>query len=76
MKKFYYVLFAALSVSPAFSQKNKTVVDKRLEGVEAELQKVLDTWKTPGFAVAVVEKNKIVYAKGFGYRDYENKTPV
>ena len=32
--------------------------------------------KAPGFAVAVISKDKIIYAKGFGYRDYENKLPV
>ena len=37
---------------------------------------VLETWEAPGFAVAIIEKNKIIYAKGFGYRDYENKIPV
>lgn len=59
-----------------FSQSKKETIDKRLVGMDAELQKVLETWKAPGFAVAVIEKNKIVYAKGFGYRDYENKIPV
>jgi CubicO group peptidase (beta-lactamase class C family) len=24
----------------------------------------------------VVEKNKVIFAKGFGYRDVENKLPV
>ena len=33
-------------------------------------------WKAPGFAVAVVEKDKIVYAKGFGYKDWEHKLPT
>ena len=37
---------------------------------------LLHDWKTPGFAVAIVEKDKVIYAKGFGYRDYENKIPV
>ncbi len=50
--------------------------DPRLKGIDAELEKVLDTWDAPGFAVAVVDRNKVVYAKGFGYRDYENKTPA
>ena len=54
----------------------KQPVDARLKGVEAELEKVLDTWDAPSFAVAVVDKNKVVFAKGFGYRDYENKTPA
>ncbi len=76
MKKILLILVSAVCLTAAFGQKSNSTVNKRLAGVDAELQKVLETWKTPGFAVAVVEKNKIVYAKGFGYRDYENKLPV
>jgi CubicO group peptidase (beta-lactamase class C family) len=50
--------------------------DKRLKGLEKELNDVLKETKTTGFAIAIVEKNKIVYAQGFGYADYENKVPV
>ena len=50
--------------------------DKRLKGIEKELNTILKTTKAAGFSVAVVEGKKILYAKGFGYRDYENKVPV
>jgi len=50
--------------------------DKRLKGVEKELNKILEATKSAGFSVAVVDGDKIVYAKGFGYRDYENKIPA
>jgi CubicO group peptidase (beta-lactamase class C family) len=50
--------------------------DKRLKNIEKELNKILEVTNTAGFAVAVVEGDQIIYAKGFGYRDYENKTPV
>src|SRR5207249_1772591 len=30
----------------------------------------------PGVAIAVVEKNKVVFTGGFGYRDMEKKLPV
>ena len=33
-------------------------------------------WKVPGVALAVVQDGKVIYAKGFGYRDLENKLPV
>jgi CubicO group peptidase (beta-lactamase class C family) len=33
-------------------------------------------WKVPGVAIAVVQDGKVVYAKGYGYRDLENKLPV
>lgn len=32
--------------------------------------------KIPGGAVAVVRDGKLIYARGFGYADVENKTPV
>ncbi|MDO1501049.1 serine hydrolase [Winogradskyella maritima] len=50
--------------------------DKRLKGLTKELNTVLDITDTAGFAIAVVEGDKVLYAKGFGYRDYENKIPV
>lgn len=47
--------------------------DKRIKGIEKDFEKILEVTKAPGFAVAIVEGNKILYAKGFGYRDLENK---
>jgi CubicO group peptidase (beta-lactamase class C family) len=52
------------------------VTDKRLNGLESEITKILKAQHAAGVAVAVVEKNKVVYAKGFGFRDVENKLPV
>ena len=47
-----------------------------LEGVENDLNQILKATKGAGFAVAVVNKDKVIYSKGFGYRDYENKIPA
>jgi CubicO group peptidase (beta-lactamase class C family) len=74
MKKLTALLLAFASVV-SLAQKKQTP-DNRLAGIDEKLQAVLTDWHVAGFAVAVIEKNKIVYAKGFGYRDYENKKPV
>jgi CubicO group peptidase (beta-lactamase class C family) len=50
--------------------------DKRIVALEPQLNQLLKDWKAAGFAVAVVDKNKVIYAKGFGYRDMEKKLPV
>lgn len=74
MKKltaFFLILFTYT----AYSQKT-TNTDKRLAGIEAELNKVLSASKASSFAVAVVEKNKIIYAKGFGLRDHDKQLPA
>jgi CubicO group peptidase (beta-lactamase class C family) len=73
MKNFLLFFFLTFYISTAFGQKKSP---DRFAGLDTELDKLLETWHTTGFAVAVVEKDKIVYAKGFGYRDYENKVPV
>lgn len=76
MRKHFFAVLLLLTVAIVFAQKNNSVIDPRLTGLDAELEKLLKEWKIAGFAVAVVEKNKLVYSKGFGYRDMENKKPV
>ncbi|MDT0556143.1 serine hydrolase [Patiriisocius hiemis] len=44
-------------------------LDKKLEALQEATQ-------TVGFSVAIVQGNKLVYAKGFGYKDLENKLKV
>ncbi len=44
--------------------------------LDTAFARVLKNWIGPGFAVAVVQKDRVVYAKGFGYRDTEKKLPV
>ena len=63
-----FFLFFSISLKKVFGQN-----DDRLKGLDNELNKVLKSLKETGFAVAIVEKDKMIYAKGFGYRDYENK---
>ena len=69
MKKIFVILTALLIAFPVVSQTG----DKRLKGIEKELEEVLETFKVAGFGVAVVEKDKVIFSEGFGYSDYENK---
>lgn len=69
-------LLLCFATATCFAQKNKSAANKRFDGLDTAFARVLKDWHAAGFAVAVVEKNKVVYAKGFGYRDYENKIPV
>jgi len=60
----------------AFSQKQKNKSNDKFAGLDTAFARVLKDWHAAGFAVAVVEKDKVVYANGFGYRDYETKVAV
>ena len=70
-----YCLTVILLIT-SFNVSAQTKQDKRFVGIEAEINKILKDNNAAGVAVAVVEKNKVIFAKGFGYRDVENKLSV
>jgi len=67
-----FVLFVAVC-SPAHAQD--TSVTAKLAGFDAYMTQVMRDWNVPGIGVGVVVKNKLVFARGYGYRDYGNKLP-
>jgi CubicO group peptidase (beta-lactamase class C family) len=69
------VCMAALLFSQAHAQ-SPIKEDKRLTGLDETLKGLTSTFHAAGFAVAVVHKDKVIYEKGFGYRDFEQKLPV
>jgi len=63
-------------VAPAFAQDQGAQVATKLQGFDAFMEKVLKDWKAPGIGVGIVVNDKLVFAKGYGYRDYEKKLPI
>ena len=51
-------------------------IEQKLKGFDATVEKILKDWNVPGCGVGIVVKNKLVFAKGYGYRDLEKKLPV
>jgi CubicO group peptidase (beta-lactamase class C family) len=51
-------------------------VSKKLKGFDEYMGKVLKDWNIAGAGVGIIYKNNLVFAKGYGYRAYENKLPV
>ncbi len=76
MKNLFLILVLTALVATSGAQGRKSPGDQRLAGLDTKFQSLLADWKTPGFAVAIVEKDKVIYARGFGYRDYEKKIAV
>ncbi len=74
LKTTFLFICAALIHHATFSQ-DKTL-DKRLKAFDQTVAKVMADWKVQGVAVAIVEKNRIVLAKGYGFRDADHKVPV
>jgi len=69
-------LYLFLLLASLFASAQSADKQQRFAGLDKQVEKVLHDWHTAGVAIAVVEKDKVVYAKGFGYRDYEKKIPV
>ena len=67
-------LIAALTCALA-AQAPDADVAKKLDGFDAYMAKVLKDWNGPGIGVGIVAGDKLVFAKGYGYRDYEKKLP-
>lgn len=76
MRKIATLLLCLITIT-GFAQKKKTTpAADRFAGLDTAFERVLKEWHAAGFAVAVVQKDSVIYAKGFGYKDYENKVPV
>jgi len=51
-------------------------VTQKLAGFDAFMEKTMKEWNAPGIGVGIVVGDKLVFAKGYGYRDYEKKLPI
>jgi len=68
-----FLLFMLLCTIGIAQKKDKT---DPFTGLDQQIDKILKDWKAAGAAVAVVEKDKVIYLKGYGYKNYQNKEAV
>ena len=66
-------LLLLTAVTSAYCQD--TEIASKLEGFDSYVEKVRNDWNTAGIGVGIVSHGKLVFAKGYGYRDYEKKLP-
>ena len=48
----------------------------KLEYLEEQILRAVDTFNVPGLAVGIIKNGEVVFAKGFGVKSTENATPV
>jgi CubicO group peptidase (beta-lactamase class C family) len=51
-------------------------VKRKLGDFDKYMEQILKSWNAPGVGVGIVVKNRLVFVKGYGYRDYEKKLPI
>jgi len=77
MKQIFRLVFAMLFTLIALhGSAQKSKVSDSFLSFDTAFARVLKEWHAAGFAVAVVQKDRVIYAKGFGYKDYEQKIPA
>ena len=82
--RFLALLLIAIGTISCGAQKEETITDivKGETGVALDntltpiFESVLESYDLPGLAVGVVKDNEIIYARGFGYKNIEDKTPM
>lgn len=47
----------------------------QLQGLDAYMAKIIEDWNAPGVGVGVVKGDELVFARGYGYRDFGSKLP-
>ncbi|MGH7521110.1 MAG: serine hydrolase [Gemmatimonadales bacterium] len=70
---FAVLVLVVVLCSRAHAQATSTPA--RLAGFDAYMNQVMRDWNVPGIGVGVVVKDKLVFARGYGYRDYGKKLP-
>ena len=67
----FLFLFAPLS---QFAHAQST--DPRLKEIDEYATKAMRDWQVPGFAIAIVKDDKVIFAKGYGVRERGKPAPV
>jgi len=74
MKRKIYLILFVLFVFPAFVFAQS--LDEKLKEIDVYAEKVRTDWNVPGFAIAIVKDDKIVFAKGYGVRELNKPEKV
>jgi CubicO group peptidase (beta-lactamase class C family) len=74
MAKLIIALLLSLMLGLQYSFAQQAT--SKLKDVDDKIIQLMEAYKAVGLSVAVVKDNELVYAKGFGYRDLENKLPA
>lgn len=71
-----FMLAAACTVAACELHAQQPLsVETRLKGFDEYMVQVMKDWDAPGMGIGIVVKDRLVFAKGYGFRDYGKKLP-
>lgn len=74
--KYLLILIVLLQYNMAISQSKETEYKEALRLIDIWLDAQRDFDRLPGLSVAIGKDQEIVFSKGYGYADVENKIPM
>jgi CubicO group peptidase (beta-lactamase class C family) len=61
---------------PAASAKAAATATPNLADFDTYVQRVMEDWKVPGAAIAIIKDGKVVLSRGYGLRDVKDNLPI
>ncbi len=74
MRKLFFIILLFVCSINVSAQTNLFV--KKFTAIDRYIDSVMRLWNIPGLGLGIVYKDQLIYAKGYGFRDLENKLPV
>jgi len=70
------IFFFAACASQTATMATRTSVQDPIQRFKQELERLQNKYKIPGMSVAILQKQRVIFADGFGYADIENEIPA
>lgn len=74
VKAFCFLIILSSLLAPLVASKKTPEED--LKGLDKFITERMEEWKVPGLAISVVQDGRLVFSKGFGFRNVEKNLPV
>jgi CubicO group peptidase (beta-lactamase class C family) len=71
-----FVLLIILPALPTVAKAQTQPTEAKLKGFQEYAEKAGRDWKVPGFAIAIVKDDKVVFTRGFGIRELGKSAEV
>ena len=69
-------LWAVILLVPALEAAQRDPYARQLRTLEKFIPQVMADWQVPGLAVSIIKDGRLVYARGFGFRDVAGQKEV
>ncbi len=74
--RFSKQLFFSILFFSALAYFNASAQQEKIKKIDEFITQAMTDWKMPGFSVAIVKNDSVIFAKGYGVKNINKKDPV